>query len=279
VLDGYYLLFITPLFFAPYVVGFWVPFNVMILNLTHKKNRGVTLGLFFLVFPVVGVVGPLLAGFLISNVGYWLVFGCATAALLVNALLILAVPSTRHARMKPRMNVRAMGKRLGAAFFMEGGQEGIWFTALPLLSMTFASEELELGILFSLFALAGGLSAVFVGRISDRKGNRVRYARLGAVMTAPFIILAAFAQDLYTFALAMAVVNTFIIFISIFLFALASDRMEKKKPDLALSRELLLNGGRVMGAIICALVIFLTNDIALAYATSAIMVLGVLVVK
>lgn len=278
-LDGYWLLFFTPLLFAPYVVGFWVPFNVLILNLTSKKNRGETLGLFFLVFPAIGVVGPLLAGFLITNVGYWPVFGCAFLALLANALLILMCPVTIHAPMKPRITFRGMGNRLSLAFFLEGGQEGIWFTASPLLALLFAEDEMMLGILFSLFALAGGISVVIAGRISDRKGDRIRYARFGAIIIVPFIVLASLAPDLYVYAISMAVANMFIIFIPVFLFALASDRMEKAKPDLTLSRELLLNAGRVMGAVVCTVLILLTNDIRLAFMVSAVMVAGIIAVK
>jgi MFS family permease len=278
-LEGYWLLAVTPFFFGPYIVGFWVPFNVLILRQTTKSNRGETLGLFFLVFPTIGVAAPLVSGYLIDNIGYWLVFGCAVVALLTNAFLIGICPVTSRPGFRPRINFRGMGRRLSLGFFLQGGQEGVWFTAMPLLSLTFADEETLLGILFSLFALAGGISAVFAGRISDRRGIRLRYVRIGVLGTAPFIVLAAVSPDLYAYAFAMAMANLFIFFVPVFLFTLASDRMEGRDQSLSLTRELLLNAGRVLGGSVCALMIFATDDIRLAYVISAAFVAGILSVK
>jgi len=278
-LEGYWLLAVTPFLFGPYIVGFWIPFNVLLLGQTTKSNRGETLGIFFLVFPALGVAAPLVSGYIIDNVGYWLVFGCAFVALLTNAFLIFIYPVTRRRGLRPRINFRTMGKRLSAGFFLQGGQEGVWFTAMPLLSLTFADEEAMLGVLFSLFALGGGISAVLAGRVSDRKGIRIRFVRIGVIGTAPFILLAAFSPDLLSFVFAMALANLFIYFVPVFLFTLASDRMEGLDQSLSLTRELLLNGGRVLGGSVCALLIFATDDIRLAYAVSAVFIAGILSVK
>jgi len=63
--------------------------------------------------------------------------------------------------------------------------------------------------------------------------------------------------------------------IPILLFAMAADRMEKQKTSLSLTRELLLNTGRILGAAACATVLFLTGDVRLAYAVSGFMLMGI----
>ncbi|MEW5937112.1 MAG: hypothetical protein AB1665_04750 [Candidatus Thermoplasmatota archaeon] len=272
-LRGRALVLIAPLFFGPYIVGFWVPFNTLMLRLTSKRNRGVTIGIFFLVFPLIGVAGPLASGYIITNIGYELIFALATAALLCNAALILLSHVTASHHMSPRISVRGLGTRLSLALFFEGGQEGVWFTALPLLSLLFAEGEMVLGVLFSLFALAGGIASVVAAHASDKTGDRARYVRAGALLSAPFILGAALAPEILTYAAATSVTNLLIIFVPVFLFALAADRMEGDLPTSVLTRETLLNAGRVVGGVFCALAL-LTGGIRTAYALSALFVIG-----
>jgi hypothetical protein len=51
-------------------VGFWVPFNVLMLRLTTRRNRGQLIGLFFLVFPVINLISPAAGGYVISRMPF-----------------------------------------------------------------------------------------------------------------------------------------------------------------------------------------------------------------
>lgn len=272
VLEGAALLIIAPVFFGCYIVAFWVPFNILFLELTSKGNRGEIISMVFLVLPVVSIFSPILGGFLISEVSYDLVFISALLALLSNAVLIWLCPATDAKPFKPKLSLGGLGKRLSAGFFFEGGQEGVWFTCNSLLAMLFAKDEFVLGVLLGIFALAGGIAAVFIGRVSDRKGSRVPYAVGGALASAPFILLAATTHDTILYAVAMMALSFTLNLMAIFLFTMSSDRMESDVPSQAMTREMLLNAGRVAGGLICALVIFATGDIRAAFATSAIIV-------
>jgi predicted MFS family arabinose efflux permease len=272
VLDGTALLAIAPVFFGCYIVAFWVPFNIMFLESTSKGNRGEIISLVFLVLPIVSVFSPILGGFLINKVSYDLVFISALVALLSNAVLILMCPATDSKPFVPKLSFGGLGKRLSAGFFFEGGQEGVWFTCNSLVAMLFAKDEFMLGVLLGIFALAGGIAAVFIGRISDRKGSRAPYAIAGAAVSAPFILLAAVTTDPRLYAVAMVSLSFTLNMMAIFLFTMSSDRMERDVPSQAMTRELLLNVGRVAGGLICALVIFTTGDIRAAFAVSAFLV-------
>jgi MFS family permease len=136
-----------------------------------------------------------------------------------------------------------------------------------------------LGLLFSLFGLAGGVASVLIGRLSDKSGNRVRYVRVGALLSAPLILGAAFAPDTNVYVLMVCALSVVLPLVPILLFALASDRMERREATLSLTRALLLNTGRVLGGILCVLMIFYTNDVRLAYAVMAFMILGAAFVK
>ena len=147
------------------------------------------------------------------------------------------------------------------------------------MALLFARDELGLGILLGIFALAGGIAAYYLGRLSDRKGERAKYAVFGAAASAPFILLAAATSNAVLYAVAMIALNFTLNLMAIFLFAMSSDRMERDVPSQAMTRELLLNSGRIAGGAACALVIFVTNDIRAAFAVSAFIVAGAALAK
>ena len=275
VLDGYWLLYIAPIFFGFYIVCFWVPFNVLMLRTTSREKRGESIGYFFLVFPIIGLASPIIGGYMIDALGYGFLFGCAFIALLSNAVLIIISPNTVSKPMKGNLTIKRMRPRLAAGFFFEGGQEGIWFTTIPLISMIFIEGESNLGYVFALFALAGGIASIIVARVSDRKGKRHKYVQAAALLSAPLVMAVSLAPDLAWFLILICGLYLVQPMIPILLFAMASDRMEKQKTSLSLSRELLLNTGRILGAVLCALVLFSTGDVRLAYAVSGFMLLGV----
>ena len=279
VLEGNLLLVVAPIFFGCYIVAFWVPFNILFLEFTSKGNRGEIISMVFLVYPIVSIFSPILGGFLISRVSYDLVFISALVALLSNAVLIWLWPVTDSKPYRPKLSFEGVGKRLSAGFFFEGGQEGVWFTCNSLLAMLFAKDEFMLGILLGIFALAGGIAAVFIGRVSDRKGSRAPYAIAGAAVSAPFILMAAMTADTRLYAVAMVALSFTLNMMAIFLFTMSSDRMERDVPSQAMTRELLLNAGRVVGGLVCAVVIFATGDIRAAFAASAFMVAFAAVAK
>ena len=282
-LSGRALLFIAPIFFAPYIVGFWVPFNVLYMEQTTKENRGFVSCVVFLVFPVIGVFSPLLGAYIATSVAYWVIFFCAALALFINIFLIMLGSATKSMPFRPKLTIGKLRKRLSTALFFEGAQEGVFYTATPLLAMQFASGEMALGTLFALFALAGGLASLWVGRVSDRKGERALYVKAGAALTAPFILVAAFAPSLQVYTVANSVVNVALTLVPIFLFALAMDRMEDDKPSAVLTRELLLNSGRALGTGVVVVILFALGGsafaISIAYAVAAAMIIGTAVVK
>jgi MFS family permease len=278
-LDGAWLLFLAPLFFGFYIIGFWVPYNILMLRQTSKENRGEMIGYFFLVFPVIGLASPIIGGYMIEDIGYGLLFGCAFVTLLCNAILILLSRSTEAQPMKGQLTIRGMGKGLAAGLFFEGGQEGVWWTMVPLISMLFITGEKNLGYLFALFNLAGGIASIVIARVSDRRGFRHWYVRIGALACVPLIFGIAMAPDMTWFLILAGAIYLLVPTLQILLFAMATDRMEKTFESCSITRELLLNTGRILGGSLVALVLFTTGDVRLAYAISGVMVLGIVLTR
>ncbi|MBA3045923.1 MAG: MFS transporter [Candidatus Thermoplasmatota archaeon] len=278
-LDGLWLLVLAPAFFGMYIVCFWVPFNVLMLRQTSRDNRGEMIGYFFLVFPVIGLASPIIGGYLIDSVGYGVLFGCAFAALMCNAVLIIISKSTVSRPMKGKLTTKKMGNRLAAGLFFQGGQEGVWWTMVPLVSMIFVTSGQSLGYVFALINLFGGIASILVARVSDRRGYRYKYVRAAAIACVPIIFGIALAPDLTSYLVLAAAVYLVQPMIQILLFAMASDRMENQNTSCSITRELLLNSGRILGGALVALVLFTSGDIRLAYAISGVMVLGIAVTR
>jgi MFS family permease len=279
VLDGFWLLCMAPMFFGFYIVAFWVPYNVLMLRQTNENNRGEMIGYFFLVFPVIGLASPIIGGHLIESVGYNLIFGCAFIALAANAILVMRSHSTDSRQMRGRLTTRGMGKGLALGIFFEGGQEGVWWTVVPLMSMIFIQTETNLGYLFALFNLAGGIASVIVARVTDKRGYRHKYVKAVALLSVPFIIGISLAPDLGSYLVLAGGVYLLVPMLEILMFAMATDRMQRRYTSCSLTRELLLNTGRILGGGLVALVLFTSGDVRMAYAISGIMVLGIALTK
>lgn len=278
-LEGAWLLFLAPIFFSLYIVGFWVPYNILMLRQTTRGNRGEMIGYFFLVFPVIGLASPIVGGYMIEGIGYGLLFGCAFITLLCNAILIMMSRSTDALPMRGKLTTEGMGRGLAAGLFFEGGQEGVWWTMVPLISMLFITGEKNLGYLFALFNLAGGIASIAVARISDRRGFRHWYVRIGAMACIPLVLGIAWAPDYSFYFILAGCIYLVQPMLQILLFAMATDRMERRLTSCSITRELLLNTGRILGGASVAAILFTTGDVRLAYAASAFMFLGMVLTK
>lgn len=80
------------------IVGFrlfhWVPFHVDFTLFTEDGKRGQQVSLSFATIAFMGVVGPILAGFIITHAGYEALFGAAVALLIAATVSYMFVPET-----------------------------------------------------------------------------------------------------------------------------------------------------------------------------------------
>jgi YQGE family putative transporter len=80
------------------IVGFrlfhWVPFHVDFTLFTNAGERGRQVSLSFATIAFMGVIGPILAGFIIANAGYDALFATAVTLLLVATISYAFVPET-----------------------------------------------------------------------------------------------------------------------------------------------------------------------------------------
>jgi len=266
-----WVLIIAPVFFGAYMPFFWLPFNTLYMDLTEETDRGMITGIYYLIWPLIGVLMPVLGGASIEAMGYVAVFTSAVIIVAANAAVISISPGVERKRIHNGLIIPELGKSLSAGFFLQGAQEGLFFLTMPLLSFEFAKRELSLGGLLAIFALAGALASVFIGRYSDIRGKRSLFARLGAMFAGPLLVVSALMQDIVYYTITMGAVYFAIGLVWMMLLAISIDYAEDEKGPAIYTREILLHTGRLVGAITSLLVILLV-DLRTAHAVSGIFI-------
>jgi MFS family permease len=89
----------------------------------------------------------------------------------------------------------------GATFFQHAGI-AIIFVFMPIIAKEVTSSIFEIGIIVASFSFAQILSEIYFGRISDKKGKRLLFIRIGFVACAITFGLHYFANDVTTLLLA-----------------------------------------------------------------------------
>lgn len=274
VLKGYMMFFVAGVLNGLYMTFFWVSYNILIMKESPAALRGTAVGAYFLVAPLISIIGPVLGGFLIQSIGYLMLFSIGITILVINILFIVSfkigdkrdqIGSFRS--LSPdifdknrSISISGMSKNLGAALFLEGVQEGVFWFFLPIAGFKLAGGELSLGSMLSLFALVGAMITVALGFISDKLKNRRIFLSAGCIMAAIFCIALSFPGDISQFILKMSFTSFFLAIIGAFLFTMTADEMEQRMEASCVIREILLNTGRTLGAFLCLFAFLVTGS-------------------
>lgn len=224
---------------------FWNSFNIMMAQMTAKTDRGVTYGAFFFVWPLATFIAPLLGGLVIDNLDYKVLFSLGIILVIITAITILAYRDYVPKNQSMRIRLGAIGRRNVVAVLGEGGFEGIFWVDVVLVAYVFSEDEVQLGALFSLFGLSAGIMAIIFGKISDKIQNRRMFSTASALTSIPCIVLIYFADSPESYGFANGLLEFASFVFPVFIFAILTDKMEEAKNDSVLTRELLLDIGRV----------------------------------
>ena len=223
---------------------FWTPCNILMAQLTHKSDRGVTYGAFFFVWPLATFVAPFLGGLVIGYANYKLLFTLGIGIVVLTALVVVAYRKYIPRDQVMRIRLSAIGRRNIIAVLGEGGFEGIFWIDVVLVAYVYSTDEIELGALFSVFGLSAGVMAIIFGKISDKIQNRRLFSSASAIASIPCIVLIYLATSLESYGFANGALEFASFVFPVFIFAILTDKLEETKNDSVLTREFLLDIGR-----------------------------------
>ncbi|TLZ53273.1 MAG: MFS transporter [Methanobacteriota archaeon] len=268
-LRGWPLLLVVAVAWGVYIPLFFLPFNSLVVRATKAKDRAGTIGTFILVYALVAIAGPSVGGLIIHNLGYSVLFSIAGAVLLVNVGLVFGL------RQGPEpipfaFDFKGLGPRTTVALFAEGGFEGIAFAIIPVIAYGFTESPVDLGGLFSLFALAGGVVTVVLGVWSDRLLVRRSFLAVGAGLSIVWTLLVVRASSVTEFALGNSLLSLTSSVAPLFLYTIAVDRLAGRPAQAVATREVLLNAGRAASLLVFFVLTAYGVPAQLAFALAAV---------
>jgi len=240
---GHVLVTFVPFFYGVSIPLFYLPFNALIIKRTTPGNRGMRMGVIFLVVTVMAVIAPTMAGAIIGVAGYHVLFIFGFLLLLADAIIVMIVIEKDH-NLCFRIDYASFGRRNVAAMFFEGCFEGLSFSLIPLITLSFIRGEQELGYIFSIFALAGGAMTLALGFLSDRIRRRYLFMGAGAVASSLFALMVSVAPNLGAFVAGNSLLQLTGSVAPLFIFAMMADIGEGDAASVSATREALLNAGR-----------------------------------
>lgn len=243
--DPYLLSALVGLAFGLFYPCFWTPFNILMAQLTEKTDRGVKYGVSFFIWPLATFVAPFLGGLVIGFSNYMILYFLGIGIIALTALMVVAYGSYIPRDQVMRIRLSAIGRRNVIAALGEGGFEGVFWADITVLAFVYSQDEIEIGALFSLFGLSAGIMGIILGKVSDRIQNRVFFLRVSALTSIPCVILVGLTDSLESFAVANGLLEFACFMFPMFLFTILTDKLEDTKNDSALTREYLLDIGRV----------------------------------
>jgi predicted MFS family arabinose efflux permease len=255
--DGWLLVMIVGVAFGLFYPLFWTPFNILMARMTDKADRGFTYGAFFLVWPAVAFVAPLLGGLVIGFVSYDVLYVLGLAMIVTTALLVVAYRNYIPKDQVMKITLKEIGTRNAISALGEGGFEGIFWIDYVLVAYYFSQDEVSLGTLFSLFGLSAGIMGIIFGKISDKIQNRALFLRASVVASIPCIVLIYLVSTIEGYAVAMGLLEFASFMFPVFLFAILTDRLEDAKNDSVLTREYILDIGRTISIAIMVVLLYL----------------------
>lgn len=297
-LGGWPLVLLPPLLFGTYIATFWVPYFALVMHITSSKKRAAGLGVYFLIWPLLTTVSPLLGGVIITYFSYQLLFATGAAVALAGLVFIVGLKTLKDIRsrviipeliqslklnlvgkMSVDLDLKGVDWRISSALFAEGIQDGIFWVAVPIISFEFARNEATLSGFLSLFALWGAMMTVALGYLSDRLKNRVAIVRLGAASGAVAVMIAASSQGVEEYLSAMSMAYLCIAMIPSFLFTMLVDKLEKYKKKGVLLRELFLNAGKSAGVALVIIALLLGLNLFSTFGIAAIALAYIIIVR
>jgi MFS family permease len=170
---------------------YWSTYHAYFAALGEDEHRGHHVGVREAIAATVGIISPLVTGFVLVRFGAWAAFGMTGFVLLLAALPLFATPDVRVAPQVPGAFRAALsGIKL---FLCDGWIVGTGYFVWQLaLFLSLGENFLNFGGALALAALVGAVAGMFLGRNID-SGNGARMTALALGSFAFLIVLRAAA--------------------------------------------------------------------------------------
>lgn len=181
--------------FTAVVLGFrifhWVPYNVDFALFTDSGERGKMVSITFATVAFLGVIGPIMAGFIIEQAGYTTLFLIAIVLLAVATFSYAFVPETKvhfdwsyKDTWKQLVGKRYRGVVLGE--FANGAESAVTIIVWPIFLYELLAGDLsQVGAVTTIIVAISIVVQLVAGRFVDKKKtNQASILKIGSSLYA-----------------------------------------------------------------------------------------------
>ncbi len=157
---------------------YWVPFHVDFAKFSGKKNKGKVIGLMQSTVSLIGVIAPVVAGFIIVNFGYNALFVMGIVLYLSSLLPYITIPKTREKfswgyfqTWKKLFKRNHIGTTM--AFIADGAECIVGAVIWPIfIFIILKGDYLKIGSVSSAVVLVTMTMQLLVGKYADKKPKK-----------------------------------------------------------------------------------------------------------
>ncbi|MGM7635573.1 MFS transporter [Bacillus sp. Hm123] len=240
---------------------YWLAFNVLTFEITEPETRDFFNGFFGTLLSAGGMIGPILAGFIISRfasmTGYFIVFGLSLGGFMIAVVFSLFL-KRRCAKGRFLLlsvwNERkwnADWRRITIAHFFQGLREGVFVFIISVFVFLATNSELALGTYGLVYSGISFISYTLASKVI-KKEHRKRVILIGGVLLffSLFIIMPepTYAR-LLIYAAVIAIAYPFLLvpYVSMTYDVIGQgEKAAERRVEYIVLREIFLNVGRIV---------------------------------
>lgn len=240
---------------------YWLAFNVLTFEITEPETRDFFNGFFGTLFSAGGMVGPILAGFIISRfastTGYFIVFGLSLGGFII-AVVFSFFLKRRCAKgrflLLPVWNERkwnADWRRITIAHFFQGLREGVFVFIISVFVFLATNSELALGMYGLVYSGISFISYTLASKVI-KKEHRKRVILIGGILLF-FSLFIIMPEPTYTrlliYAAVIAIAYPFLLvpYLSMTYDVIGQGKKAaERRVEYIVLREIFLNAGRIV---------------------------------
>lgn len=260
---------------------YWLAFNVLTFEITEPETRDIFNGLFGLLGSFAGMIGPFLAGWIITQMedltGYTLIFGISLG-LFVAAIILSFFLKRRSAEGRFQLvnvlrwkNISGNWKKILMANTAQGLREGSFPFLITIWVFVAAGSELALGT-FSLITSTIAFIFYFItGRFIFKKYHK-RSILISSILLSAAVWIIAFDltfTKLMTYGIATSIAFPILMvpFVSMTYDVIGKAKHAAEwRIEYVVGRELFLNMGRIISILtFIAMILLFEPEKALPY--------------
>ena len=259
----WYLIPLSLVMLIAFRLFFWIPYHIDFAMFTRTKKRGEQVGLMLATLTLLGVVGPIIAGYLIVHFGMSTLFAISIAAFIAGIIPFSIVPRTNEkfswSYRRSWQELFAKENRAVVLSSIGSGADDILGSVIwPIfIFLLLDGDYFKIGALSSFIAGATVLLQLLLGRHLDKMGNKNQILKLGSVLYAVGWIIKIFVATAFQVFIAgiyhkFTKVFTDTSFDAIF-YEMAADQGHYI-DEFTLLSELAVQIGKIMALIIASIV-------------------------